>query len=78
MTKTLQRIGNSKGLVLTRTMLEHLGVTDAVEIQMEQGRIIITAATERAPGRRMSFDEAKAATFEKYGDALKRLSEPEQ
>jgi antitoxin component of MazEF toxin-antitoxin module len=41
MTRALHKIGNSRGLVLTRTMLDHLGVTDAVEITMEEGRIVL-------------------------------------
>ena len=49
MTRSLQKVGNSKGLVMTRTMLEHLGVTDAVEVLIEEGRIVITA--RKAPRR---------------------------
>jgi len=75
MTKTLQKIGNSRGLVLTRTMLDHLGASDSVDIQMETGRIVITAPAQQSAGRRLNFEDAKNATFEKYGDALKRLSE---
>ncbi len=74
MTRTLQRIGNSKGLVLTRTMLEHLGVTDAVEVTLEEGRIVITAPHGPAP-RRQSFEEAKDATFDQYDSAMKRLAD---
>lgn len=74
MTRSLQKLGNSKGLVMTRTMLEHLGVTDAVELSMEQGRIVITAPQEHAP-RRQSFEEAKDATFAQYDDALRRLAD---
>lgn len=75
MTRTLQKVGNSKGLVLTRVMMDHLGVTDAVEISMEQGRIVITAPQGIAPSRRQSFEEAKDATFAQYDDALRRLAD---
>lgn len=74
MTRTLQKIGNSKGIVLTRAMLDHLGVTDEVEILMEQGQIRITAPQGRAP-RRQSFEEAKEATFVQYDDAMQRLAD---
>lgn len=73
MTRQLQKIGNSKGIVLTHTMLEHLGVEDTIEITMEQGRIVLTAP--QSPLRRQSFDEARSATFEQYGEALQRLAD---
>lgn len=75
MTRSLQKIGNSKGLVMTRLMLEHLGVTDAVEVSMEQGRIVISAPQPPAPRRRQSFEEAKEATFAQYDDTLRRLAD---
>ena len=77
MTRHLQKVGNSKGLVMTRLMLEHLGVTDEVELSMEQGRIVITAPQGRAPRRRQSFEESKAATFVQYDDAMQRLADTE-
>lgn len=74
MTRSLQKVGNSKGLVMTRTMLEHLGVTDAVEVLIEEGRIVITAPQGPAP-RRQSFEEAKEATFAQYDAAMRRLAD---
>ena len=73
MTRSLQKVGNSKGLVMTRTMMHHLGVTDSVEVLMEQGRIVITAPQGVSP-RRQSFEEAKDATFAQYDDAMRRLA----
>jgi antitoxin component of MazEF toxin-antitoxin module len=74
MTRTLQKIGNSKGIVLTRAMLDHLGVTDQVEILLEQGQIRITAPQGRTLVRQ-SFEEAKEATFAQYDHALQRLAD---
>lgn len=74
MTRSLQKIGNSKGLVMTRTMMHHLGVTDAVEVSMEQGRIVITAPHGPSQ-RRQSFEDAKESTFAQYDDALRRLAD---
>ena len=74
MTRHLQKVGNSKGIVLTRVMLEHLGVTDEVEIFLEQGQIRITAPQRRAQ-LRQSFEEAKEATFAQYDAALHRLAD---
>ncbi len=76
MTRALQKIGNSKGLVLTKTMLDHLGVTDAVEVSMEEGKIILSPPKGAAPRRRQSFEEAKNATFAQYDSAMKRLADP--
>jgi antitoxin component of MazEF toxin-antitoxin module len=73
MTRRLQKIGNSKGVVLTRTMIEHLGVQETIEITMEEGRIILTVP--QVSPRRQSFEEAKNATFAQYGDALQRLAD---
>ena len=74
MTRTLQKIGNSKGVVLTRAMLDQLGVTDEVEILLEHGQICITAPQSRAP-RRQSFEEAKEATFAQYDETMQRLAD---
>ena len=78
MVKTLHKFGNSKGFVLTRTMLEHLGVEDAVDVQLEAGKIVLTLPAKDAviprPRKRQSFEEAADATFAQYGPALKRLA----
>ncbi|MEO7716804.1 MAG: AbrB/MazE/SpoVT family DNA-binding domain-containing protein [Capsulimonas sp.] len=73
MTRSLQKIGNSKGLILTRDMLQHLGVTDEVEIAFEAGRIVLTAPVASAPRRRETFEEAADAVFEQYDETLRRL-----
>jgi antitoxin component of MazEF toxin-antitoxin module len=73
MTRLLQKMGNSKGLLLTRTMLDHLGVTNEVEVSIEQGRIVITPP--RAARRRQSYEEAKSSSFAQYDVAMKRLAE---
>ena len=73
MTRQIQKIGNSKGVILTRTMMEHLGVDQAIEVTMEEGRIVLTAP-QGAP-RRQSFEEARNATFAQYDNALQRLAD---
>ncbi len=81
MTRTLQKIGNSRGLLLSRDMLDHLAVTDTVEVTFEKGKIVLTkptgAALAAAPRRRRSFEEAKKVTIEQYHDALKELADAE-
>ena len=73
MTRNLQKIGNSRGLVLTRTMLDHLGVIDSVDVTMEEGRIVICPPTGLGP-RRQRFEEAKESTFAQYDSAMQRLA----
>ncbi|MFN3648820.1 MAG: hypothetical protein ACK47B_04490 [Armatimonadota bacterium] len=78
-TRRIQKVGNSKGLILTSDMLAHLGVDDQVTITYETGRIVLSApaaAARLAPGRnRQSKTEAMRATFDQYEDALQRMAE---
>jgi antitoxin component of MazEF toxin-antitoxin module len=73
MTRTIQKIGNSRGIILNRTMLEHLGTTDVVELTLEEGRIVLTA-----PRKRQSFDEATHVTFTDYDRTMKALADPSE
>lgn len=79
-TRKIQKIGNSKGVILTGDMLAHLGVEDQVAITFETGRLVLSAPGSHAqltPGRnRQSKEEAMCSTFEQYGEALQRLAEP--
>lgn len=66
MTRNLIRTGNSFALILTREMKDHLGVTDAVDVQIEEGRIVL-----RKP---LSFAEAAARSDEKFANAYIELA----
>lgn len=81
MTRILQRIGNSRGLLLSRDMLDHLDVSDTIEVTFEKGKIVLSkpsgAALAAAPRRQRTFEEAKKATIEQYHDALKELADAE-
>jgi antitoxin component of MazEF toxin-antitoxin module len=73
--RNIQQFGDDKGIVLTREMLEHLGVTETVDVSFEDGRIVLAAPREAAaPRRRQSFREAADATLEQYDEALKELA----
>ena len=71
MERKLQKIGNSRGIILDRTMREHIGVMDSdqVEVTLADNTIVIRAS------RRQSFEDAMAATFNQYDGTLKRLAE---
>ncbi|MDR3706868.1 MAG: hypothetical protein P4L33_01095 [Capsulimonadaceae bacterium] len=75
MTRTLQNLGDNKGLVLTPNMLDHLGVSDEVEVVLEDGKIVITAPNPKSTGRGRSFDDAMASTFERYGQTMRDLAD---
>jgi len=77
MQRTIRKIGNSKGILLSVDMLAHLGVDETVEISMEPGKIVLTAPTGVTvkPGKRQSVREAIDATFAQYGDAMQELAD---
>lgn len=79
-TRRIQKIGNSRGLILTSEMMDHLGVLEQVSVTFETGRIVLTAPAPEArlvPGRRrQSRAEAVEATLAQYGEALQRLAGP--
>jgi len=74
MEKRLQKIGNSRGIILPTAVLDHIGTNDTVVLTMESdGRVVLTAPVSH--GRKQSFSEAVDETNAQYGQALKRLSE---
>lgn len=66
MKRTLVRTGNSTALILTRDMKDHLGITDTVEVTLEEGRIVL-----RKP---LSFEEASARSDTKFATAYTELA----
>lgn len=41
MTRKLVKTGNSSALIVDKTMKEHLGIIDEVEVAYEMGRIVL-------------------------------------
>jgi antitoxin MazE len=50
MKSRLIRIGNSRGIRLPKPVLEQAGLDDEIEIRVEPGAVIITAATAPRAG----------------------------
>jgi len=76
-TRNVQKIGNSKGLILT-SELQLIGADGQVEIEVHGDRIVIKATKNPrlTPGpNRQTRDEATRSTFAEYGTTLKRLGE---
>ena len=79
LTRKLQKIGNSKGIILTNDMLAHLGLEDRVVITFQEDSIVLRAPASESkltPGRnRQSKEDAMRSTFEQYDVALQRLAD---
>ena len=50
-------IGNSKGIRLTKTLLEQYNITDTVELILEKGYIILKPKQEPRKGWDKAFEE---------------------
>lgn len=74
MVKKLTKHGNSRALVLDRGVLDLLKINDNTLLDVStDGRVLIVAPVHD-PKRRKRFEEALAATNEKYGRALRNLA----
>ena len=60
------QIGNSKGIRVPKMLLEHAQLPDEVELQAEQGRLIVRAAR----GARAGWAEAAKQIHERGEDQL--------
>lgn len=70
MEKKLTRTGNSRTLTITRDMRCAMGlVGDVVDIQIMGDQIILSRPKPQ------SFDEAVAATFDQYDNAIRSLKD---
>ena len=60
------QIGNSRGIRVPKVLLEHAQLPDEVELQAENGRLIVRAAR----GPRMGWAEAAKAMHARGDDQL--------
>ncbi len=73
MTRNLTPTEKGSALILTPDIKEHLGITDAVDVQFEEGRVVLRKPESVAvPG--MRFEEAKALSHERYAESYKELA----
>ena len=66
MRSKLVRIGNSRGVRIPKPFLEHAGLRDQVDIELEEGTIVIRCADRPRAG----WDEAFARMAAAGDDAL--------
>lgn len=60
------RIGNSQGIRIPKTLLEQSGISTDVEIELQDGYLVIRAVSRS----RKSWDEAFAAMADQKDDTL--------
>ncbi len=70
MSKSIQtqilKIDNSQGIRIPRSLLEQIGISEAVEIEVQGDRIVIRAALKP----RVGWEEAFAKMAEQHDDVL--------
>jgi antitoxin MazE len=66
MRSKLVQIGNSKGIRLPKAILQAVGLQDAVDLRVEEGRLVVTPARRRRRPRE-GWREAILADIEKNG-----------
>lgn len=70
MRKKLTTIGQSRGVILPKELLELYGFGDELDIEPTEGGLLLRPAR---PG--LSFDAAKAKLFDEERELLSRLSD---
>lgn len=79
MVKTLTRVGNSRALIIDRTLLDllHLGESEEVEIEVHGDAMVVRAAgrPEQMEGRRTRLREASDALMDRFAEAHRRLAQ---
>lgn len=70
MRASIVRIGNSRGLRIPKVLLDECGIGDAVDLVVEDGRLVVTAARSAREG----WAESARAMAERGDD---RLLDPE-
>lgn len=70
MSKSIQtrivKIDNSQGIRISRSLLEQIGISEAVQIEVQGDRIVIRAAVKP----RVGWEEAFAKMAEQHDDVL--------
>ena len=69
MRSKLVRIGNSKGIRLPKALLQAAGLEDAVDLRVEDGKLVIRPVSRRKHPR-AGWDEAFARMAERGDDKL--------
>lgn len=66
------RIGNSRGIRVSKGMLDHAQLPEEVELQAEPGRLVVRAARGPRAGWEMAAKAMRAAAEDRLLDASTR------
>lgn len=77
MTKRLQTIGNSAGLIIDKPILELLKITPETELEISTDgeRLIITPLRTTGSDRSAKIARAQARTLKAHAETFRKLSE---
>lgn len=70
MTKKLIKTGNSKGLIISKEMMDHMGISgDTIQVEYcSNGKIELSGSSQ------VSFEQAKFETLIEFKQALENLA----
>ena len=65
METSIIKIGNSKGLLLSKSILEQYNINDKIEVILEKGRIILKPIENPRKNREVSFKQMRKENDDK-------------
>jgi antitoxin component of MazEF toxin-antitoxin module len=71
LTKSLIKVGNSYALVLDRTLMDLVGISPEVPVNLQVNGRTLSISSSNAP---VSVDQAMDKVFATHKEALRRLS----
>lgn len=71
LTKTLVKVGNSYAVVLDRTLMDLVGISPDVPVNIQVTGQSLTVTSTASP---ISFEQAMDKVFTTHAEALRRLS----
>jgi antitoxin component of MazEF toxin-antitoxin module len=75
MTKRLQAIGNSSGIIIDRPILDLLGITQDTDLDLKtDGKRLIITPLEGEPSRRATLAKVQARALRRHAGTFRRLA----
>jgi antitoxin component of MazEF toxin-antitoxin module len=75
MTKRLQAIGNSAGIIIDSPILDQLGITQDTELDLKtDGKRLIITPLENAPSRRGRLAKVQARVLRRHAETFRKLA----
>lgn len=76
MTKRLQTIGNSSGLIIDKPILDLLGITSETDLEIStDGKRLIITPLQEAETRRQQIERIQEKTLKDHEQTFRRLAE---